>query len=110
MSYLHIIFTCYRLATTSSTCNNFRYPSQYGTITIAVKVKDVNEFAPEFTETEYEATIAENSPVGTLVIQVIYLLYILFTQVIYLLYVLANQVIYLLYVLVTRVIYLLYIY
>ena len=51
-------------------CFCFRYPTQYATIGITIRVRDVNEYAPQFGSAEYTAIISENSPIGTLVAQV----------------------------------------
>ena len=51
-------------------CFYFRYPTQYATIGITIRVRDVNEYAPQFGSAEYTAIISENSPIGTLVAQV----------------------------------------
>ncbi|XP_068181916.1 protocadherin alpha-8-like [Antennarius striatus] len=45
-------------------------PAKSGTIEIIVDVLDVNDNSPVFTKEQYSATLKENVPVGTIVIQV----------------------------------------
>lgn len=45
-------------------------PARSGTIQILIKVLDVNDNSPVFTKDAYSASLNENSPPGTLVIQV----------------------------------------
>ncbi|XP_067937193.1 protocadherin Fat 4-like [Watersipora subatra] len=46
------------------------FPTQYATLSITIKVEDVNEFAPQFNAARYQATVPENSPINSLVAQV----------------------------------------
>ncbi|XP_049897975.1 protocadherin alpha-8-like, partial [Epinephelus moara] len=45
-------------------------PPKSGTMNILVNVLDINDNAPVFTEGVYSATLSENAPIGTTVIQV----------------------------------------
>jgi len=46
-------------------------PARSGSVDIVVSVADSNDNRPRFTSDEYEATVAENAPVGTVVVQVL---------------------------------------
>jgi len=48
-------------------------PARSASVDIIVSVADSNDNRPLFTSDEYQATVAENAPVGTVVVQVIYL-------------------------------------
>lgn len=44
-------------------------PVLTGTGTVTVVVEDINDHAPQFTQTKYLAEVAENVPVGTLALR-----------------------------------------
>lgn len=45
-------------------------PARSGSVDIIITVTDSNDNRPEFTSAEYQATVAEDAPVGTVVVQV----------------------------------------
>ncbi|XP_053541898.1 protocadherin alpha-13-like [Ictalurus punctatus] len=57
----------YRLVVTAEDGGN---PPKTGTLSINVKVLDINDNRPVFSQNEYSVTLQENAPVGTVVITV----------------------------------------
>jgi len=45
-------------------------PARSASVDVVVTVADSNDNRPRFTSDEYQATVAENAPVGTVVVQV----------------------------------------
>ncbi|XP_008517932.2 protocadherin beta-3 isoform X1 [Equus przewalskii] len=45
-------------------------PPRYGTVRVHIQVLDINDNAPEFTQSLYEVQILENSPVNSLIVTV----------------------------------------
>jgi len=45
-------------------------PARSGSVDLIITVTDSNDNRPEFTSAEYQATVAEDAPVGTVVVQV----------------------------------------
>ena len=56
--------------TPSSSSSSLPASSRRATATVVVEIQDVNDNVPQFEETEYLATVAENATAGTEVVRI----------------------------------------